>query len=535
MNKHIISLAIMLLCSAFSFAQERITIRFADGSVVSKYYWEIESVEFEKDTIVLNPVVPEKAVDLGLSVKWAPFNIGAADSTEIGYKMGWGDPTGKIVSQNVKYFPSAIPPASIVNTNYDVAKALWGGEWRMPTAEEFEELLSLEKRFEMNGVWFFSENRTDSIFMQTYNLPVIDDAEPVAQSEDNIDYGVFLGYWTGMLSSDSDSALAVFLHDDTIAPMARYMPLAVRPVFGLTKPKLAVSLDNPKNVETKSCTLVMKFEGDVQRIAEAGIYYSTEPMSEPDTTATCKKLAVNFSLQTESLTVNERISGFASGTTYYVFCYAVIDGIYFFSEVQSFRTQAQVNYPAVDLGLPSGTKWADRNVGATEITQNGKFYSWGELEPHQNGYSRPDYSYYIKDTKNQFVNIGFDIAGTEYDVATAEWGEAWCMPTRAQIEELIKYCTFKIKYSKGASGFEVTGRNGNTIYIPAAGYKYDSEWYGPYDDVAVFWSSSLYTNVVGSHPVDRDWAWTFSIDSDCSPSTIANYRYFGMPVRAVRK
>lgn len=62
----------------------------------------------------------------------------------------------------------------------------------------------------------------------------------------------------------------------------------------------------------------------------------------------------------------------------------------------------------VDLGLPSGTKWADRNIGATSVTSVGGYYSYGETTTKQI-YTSDTYTF-----KSDITNI----AGTEYDVAT---------------------------------------------------------------------------------------------------------------------
>lgn len=94
------------------------------------------------------------AVDLGLSVKWATCNIGANSPEEFGNYYGWGEPTGTDVFEYSgtpvcelnKRFPNrtygTLPPFSIINTSSDIAKQNWGGEWRMPTKAEAQELIS---------------------------------------------------------------------------------------------------------------------------------------------------------------------------------------------------------------------------------------------------------------------------------------------------------------------------------------------------------------------------------------------------------
>lgn len=81
-------------------------------------------------------------VDLGLSVKWAGWNVGATSPEEYGGLYGWADPSGKKVSGNKNEYPSENPPINICGTKYDIAHAQWGDDWRLPTIEEMEELMN---------------------------------------------------------------------------------------------------------------------------------------------------------------------------------------------------------------------------------------------------------------------------------------------------------------------------------------------------------------------------------------------------------
>ena len=93
---------------------------------------------------------------------------------------------------------------------------------------------------------------------------------------------------------------------------------------------------------------------------------------------------------------------------------------------------------AIDLGLPSGTKWACCNVGASTPEGYGGYYAWGETSEKSYYYSST-YSYYNSNTG--YVNIGSDIAGTSYDVAHVHMGGSWRMPTHDQQMELMDYCS----------------------------------------------------------------------------------------------
>lgn len=95
-----------------------------------------------------------EAVDLGLSVKWAAWNIGASAPEEYGGLYGWADPTGEKTTQEFDDYPSDTPPENICGTEYDIAHVKWGGNWRMPTQEEAQELVDncTWEWIELNGI-----------------------------------------------------------------------------------------------------------------------------------------------------------------------------------------------------------------------------------------------------------------------------------------------------------------------------------------------------------------------------------------------
>lgn len=168
----------------------------------------------------------------------------------------------------------------------------------------------------------------------------------------------------------------------------------------------------------------------------------------------------------------------------------------------------------VDLGLPSGVKWAKCNLGASKPTDYGDYYAWGETEPKaeytwanykwmQTGQS--DWKHITKYTvaDGQTAGIWYDAGGNFIgdnkttleaadDAATAKLGSPWRMPTPDEINELIGGCTWTWTTQDGKDGYEVKGSNGNAIFLPAAGYRVVS---GLYDagSWGYYWSSSLST------------------------------------------
>ena len=156
---------------------------------------------------------------------------------------------------------------------------------------------------------------------------------------------------------------------------------------------------------------------------------------------------------------------------------------------------------AIDLGLPSGTKWACCNVGASTPEGYGGYYAWGETS-EKSCYDWSTYKY--GSSWNNCVNIGSDIAGTGYDVAHVLMGGSWWMPTYEQQMELMNYCTRTWTQQNGVNGILVTGPNGGQIFLPAAGYRWDDSLLeGSYGD---YWSSTLY-------PIDYYRAYSLGFDS----------------------
>lgn len=145
------------------------------------------------------------------------------------------------------------------------------------------------------------------------------------------------------------------------------------------------------------------------------------------------------------------------------------------------------NHPhLIDLNLPSGTLWACCNIGTNKPEGYGYFYAWGETQT-KNTYNLTTYQYY-NNSSNSYVNIGDEIAGTQYDVATAKWGSNWRMPSLAELQELFENDA-EWTTQNGVNGVKIVGTNGGTLFLPAAGYSADN---GPSSvgSYGHYWSSS---------------------------------------------
>ena len=180
-------------------------------------------------------------------------------------------------------------------------------------------------------------------------------------------------------------------------------------------------------------------------------------------------------------------------------------------------------YKYIDLGLPSGVKWATENVGAHVFGRGecGGHYAWGETTV-KNGYT-------LKNSKTRGEKIT-KIGGTEYDVARKLWGAPWRMPTRREFDELYRHCTTKLDTVSGVEGVRFTSKiNSNSIFLPFAGlYIEDKKKYE--GEKGYYWNSDSpeYNNDRAKSSIVLK-----SRTGKASTDTFYEERYYGMSVRPV--
>ena len=190
----------------------------------------------------------------------------------------------------------------------------------------------------------------------------------------------------------------------------------------------------------------------------------------------------------------------------------------------------------VDLGLPSGTLWATCNVGSNSPEDFGGYYAWGETEPKEL-YDWKSYKYgrffneryqlnkYCTDSCygiNGFVD-NLPVLEPDDDVARVCWGEGWCMPTIGEWEELFLNTTGEWTKLNDVKGWRCTASNGNSLFLPAAGYWWDDAFNA---DLGLYWSRSI----------NKEFpyrAWGFHFNCDSSHLCGSSDRNRGQTVRAV--
>ena len=181
------------------------------------------------------------------------------------------------------------------------------------------------------------------------------------------------------------------------------------------------------------------------------------------------------------------------------------------------------DYEWVDLALPSGLKWATRNVGASTPYELGGLYGWGDATGYHtesnNRYyymSRPDTAY---------------ISHTRMDIATVQWGPNWRIPSKEEAEELIDNCTYERAIVDGCEGIWFKSKNNNEkMFMPCAGDRYieNIRTVTPNHAHGYYWTANLY-------PTDNAAAYAFHWDGYTNMYKPAfKERYFGCSIRPVK-
>ena len=492
-------------------------------------------------------------VDLGLSVKWASFNLGATKPEEYGDYYAWGetepyysnlDPLtwkeGKEAGYNwasykwcmgtystlTKYCTYSIDGynrftdgKTVLDPEDDAAHVNLGGNWRMPTSADWEELI-----YKCTWTWT-TQNGVNGRRITGPNgnrifLPAAghwSDTNLYPWASGTVDSSGL--YWSSSIYDLSYDAQRVYFFSGHFSMLYdyRYNGFSVRPVYDDSE--LPVVEVTPTDIEfgtvpygsssTKYVT--------VKNIGSGVLSFTVENVSAPfSVTPTSYALSAGESVQLAFTFTPASATSGAGGRCTIVSnaTQSVVSVTYSGS-----GTESGVSTPeAIDLGLPSGLKWASFNLGASKPEEYGDYYAWGETEPYyssmdpltwkegkESGYIWSSYKWcngsYTTMTKYcTEYNYGYNgftddktVLDPEDDAAYVNLGGSWRMPTDAEWTELREKCTWTWTTQNGVSGRLVTGSNGNSIFLPAAGYWIDTRRY-PAGPFGYYWSSSLRTD-----------------------------------------
>lgn len=136
-------------------------------------------------------------------------------------------------------------------------------------------------------------------------------------------------------------------------------------------------------------------------------------------------------------------------------------GLFGLTQIEVATTGSINGHAWVDLGL--SVKWATMNVGASSPGDSGDYFAWGEVHPK---------SEYWEDNSKTYDKSMSEISGNSaYDAACYHWGSSWRLPTKKELEELKDKCRWSWTQQDGHKGYKVVGPNGNSIFLPAAGFR----------------------------------------------------------------
>ena len=387
-------------------------------------------------------------VDLGLSVNWATFNVGARSPEAVGNYYWWGSVT-KTLKFNRGYNYGSYSKynnddlKTVLDLDDDVAHVELGASWRMPMKEEFNELKencewTWTNRKGVNGMLITSkvpgyEDKSIFIPANTYQSSSASGMIPIYVLGEDLGYywssslsPEYIGYGMGLTFSETGSSVIGFDRDQAFF---------VRPVQPSTSWLSNVTVTISSNKEIMLSNKSIQLSAEVRKsdeVIERTIKWSSDNPSVAKVDGTGKV----YTLSVGTAHISASYSTISTECTIEV------------------KEESDIEHEYVDLGL--SVNWAKCNLGATSEDGYGDHYAWGEKEP-QKIYNSSHYS----------------TSDPDYDAANVKWGGNWRLPSIDEFKELINNCSWNYTDINGVNGYKITGVNGNYIFLPAAGYKLD--------------------------------------------------------------
>lgn len=460
MKKLFTLFTLVMLLASTTMAQIKLYVHQNDGSYTEFVAATVDSITFSENSIPTDPSSNGyQYVDMGLpsGLLWATCNLGTNKSTELGDYYAWGETETKESYTNktykwyedsdeiveIKYSSLFKADASgnirtLLELEDDAANVKLGGNWRMPTREEFAELLHpantdlcLVSKNDVKGYLVVSKKNGNTLFLPAAGFKLADEVTGV---EDEY------YYWT---SEHAEEGLGVanvvgnFYGSLDVRPFNRPIGCTIRPVLAKTL-DYTISF-NANGAEGEMADVDAKY---AQTITLPTCTFTKEEEvfkgwnTEPNGTGTSYK-------ENQVLTITEDLT-----------LYAI--------------WRSKQGY--VDLGLPSGLLWASCNIGAENPEEFGDYFAWGEVEPKE----RYEYDNYVGNATGKYnINEYMELVD---DAARHNLGGNWRIPLPEEMDELVNECTWTWTTLNNVNGYEVKGPNGNTIFLPAAGEFYSKPY-----------------------------------------------------------
>ena len=521
----------------------------------------------DKD-LVFDMPVPEK-VDLGLSVQWATFNLGANKAEEYGDYYAWGETEPYYVAGDAQAETPVWRGGK--ESGYDWASYRWctdsyvgltkycndadfgkegftdglvdldleddaafsylGDKWRIPTRAEQDELRTkcTWEWTELNGVNGYEVTGPSgkSIFLPAAGYRYLVGLLGV---------GVRGYYGSASLNASGPMyAYDLYFLSSTVSrnSIMRNYGLTIRPVFGdQAVPVTGVSLDPSELEVIVGETITLTATVSPANATNKAVVWTTNDAS----VATVSSDGV--------------VTGFGLGTA--VITVTTVDGDKKATCTVTVKPAPRAKPEKVDLGL--SVKWGSFNLGAEAPEEFGDYFAWGETEPYyepgsaqaetalwlpgkEAGYFWPSYQWCEGDsysfTKycfnatygNDGFSDGLHALLPEDDAAQKEFGDTWRIPTDENMRELVSKCTWEWTEFNGVNGYEVTGPSGKSIFLPAAGYRYLAGYLGN--------GTTGYYATASLHATNPGYAVYTSFTSGNVVGGNNVFRYYGLTIRPV--
>ena len=467
---------------------------------------------------------------------WATCNVGASSPEEFGKYYAWGEITTKdtYTKENSLTYGKKMNDIS-ANPKFDAATANWGKDWRMPTLAEMRELYyeCTWVRRECNGVNGYKVVGPDgnSIFLPAAGI--YEDSTLVVAGFEGV-YWASTPYYSEYSHYYPDEAAYVggfsLGEGFDYGPGARYDGVSVRAVraegFEL-HPQYAwvtTSAVTEKTDDYVTCVGEVTADNGLS-VTTRGVCWSTKGTPTINDNYTINGSGLG------SYTARVDISNLSLYTPCYIRAYATNSaGTSYGKQIcvmKSGKSSGEYNgHEYVDLGL--SVKWATCNVGATSPEEYGDYFAWGETSTKETygDDNCPTYRLSISQLQSQGYIDSEGNLTSQYDAATANWGGDWRMPTYDELNELITQCT----WTWMGNGYKVTGPNGSSIFLPAAGYRSGS-WLDGAGSRGFYRSSA--PNEEYCEEYNEGYACSLLIESYDHYMSHYYDRYFGQSVRSI--
>lgn len=503
MKKSAMIFVTFLTFSMLAMAQSKIYVHYKDATEKEILVSEIDSMLLVGEHIPVEPDDSEDTedfpiedngydyVDMGLSVMWASYNVGAESPEEFGDYVAWGELKQRSYYEDENYEYKENPPTLPLKD--DLANVKWGGNWRMPTRYEAEELIDTTKckwswttQNGVNGYRIVSKITNNFIFIPATGFLSNDYCE---------DDGIKGFYWTSTLYSEEIEEvynLAFSQSGKGVYPLERLSGQCLRAVLA---PRLTCKISYYANGGTGTMESTIEPFAEETRLSGnkfkkenyTFMGWSTVPDGSGDFYV--NKATIYHNRDLKLYAQWEKISGYDNGYAY------------------------------VDLGLPSGNMWAIYNVGATLPGEAGNYYAWGETSV-KTEYSEMKYKY----------TPSYDILPLAKDAAYINWGESWRMPTQEEFRELLRNCYWVWTESYGVGGYRITSKkNGNSIFLPSAGYYKDATLKNK-SSRGYYWGNELLVKNITSTKSKVSGVDFYKSYLDINSDTV----YYGRTIRAIK-